>query len=163
MGWNYEDSFYNVYDLNSLPKGQKEIKYIAEQLQKEENFHKFALKSYKTWKLSMYSFIIAGELSNTDLKITQLRKFYNYVKKMEYEVKGGGLPKVLSKLKFLLPKLAGSSKKEEVRPLYTIISVCLKKDNFIREEEDVLYFIEFFEAILNYFETLSKEKQKKKN
>jgi CRISPR-associated protein Csm2 len=164
MGWNYEESFYNVYKDDIKPilkkKDMARIDYIAEQLQEEENFHNFAEKSHKTWKLSMYSFVIAGELAEKGLKLSQLRKFYNYVKKMEYEVKGE-LPKVLAKLKFLLPKLAGSSKKEEVKPLYTIFAACIK--NNIRVRDDVLSFIEFFEAILNYFETLSEEKPKKKN
>lgn len=156
--FDYTDSFYNSFNLQ---KPNKEIiNEVAKGLKSVDNFCEFSITAEQSKKLTKYSFIIAGEMVKKGLKMNQLRKFYNYVKKMQYDVKDD-LGGVRARFQFLLPKLAGaSSKKEEVKPLYTIIAACIEKGN-IKTENDVLWFIEFFEAILNYFEVLSKEKLEK--
>ena len=102
MSGSYIDSIYNCYRerINSISVNR--IDYIVEELKKEDHFYNFAISSNKSANLAMYSFVIAGELAESGLKITQLRKFYLYVKKMQYEV-DGNLTKVIAKLQFLLP------------------------------------------------------------
>jgi CRISPR-associated protein, Csm2 family len=157
-GFDYTDTFYNSFNLEK--SDNEMIKEVVSGLKSVDHFFEFSKTAERSKELTRYSFIIAGEMAKSGLKMNQLRKFYNYVKKMQYDVKDD-LGGVRARFQFLLPKLAGASaKKEEVKPLYTIIAACIQKNN-IATENDVLWFIEFFEAILNYFEVLSKEKLEK--
>ncbi len=160
MSKDYNQSTYNCFnnEIQSI-KGNK-IDYIKAELKKADTFSEFSMTSEKTKKVTAYSFIVAGEMVKEGLTITQLRRFYNYIKKMQYEMQGGEhqeVQKVKAKLTLLLPKLAGAAtKKKEVKPLYEIISACIEKGN-LPEKKDILFFIEFLEAVLDYFEALSKE------
>ena len=110
--------------------------------------------------LVTFSFAVAKMLSNK-LKPTQLRRFYHYVKNLQNKIPISDGPDgllsnpVKARLKFLPPKLAGtSSKKSEVEPLYKVISACLYKDK-IMTKGDFEYVVEFFEAILDYHQVLT--------
>ena len=152
--YDYTRSPFNCFTLVTPDAVFKGLKSVS-------NFSEFSKTVEKSEDLVRYSFVIAGEMTKSGLKMNQLRKFYNYVKKMQYEVEDeaeNNLDKVKARFKFLLPKLAGASSKEaEVKPLYDIVAACNEKSN-IQTKYDVLWFIEFFEAILNYFEVLSQEK-----
>jgi len=109
-------------------------------------------------QLPAYAAMIAKKLYEKRITPTQLRRFYTYVKAVEQknrhrkgkdEIDGG------SKLKFLLPKLAGSVKrtdKNKIRPLYEVFASCLH-NNRIKTVGELRLFVEFFEAILDYHET----------
>ncbi len=111
--------------------------------------------------LVILSYAVARILSNNKLKPTQLRRFYHYVKNLQNKIPRSDEPAdllpdtVKARLKFLPPKLAGaSSKKREVEALYKVISACLDRDK-IRSKGDFEYFVEFFEAILDYHQVLT--------
>ncbi|MDM8549952.1 type III-A CRISPR-associated protein Csm2 [Desulfobacterales bacterium HSG2] len=109
-------------------------------------------------ELPCYAAMIAEELHKKRITPTQLRRFYTYVKAIgqkNLHLKPDEEIKDKAKLKFLLPKLAGSVKRTEkskIEPLYRVIASCLH-DNRIQEVKDLELFIEFFEAILDYHET----------
>lgn len=137
-----------------LSKGQKLHEYIVEELKKPERFSKIDPEY-----LTKYSAWIAEELKITS---TQLRKFYTYVKGIEQDAKYKQKldSKINSKLKFLLPKLAGSvqkNKQEGVKVLYYVFEACTKKEK-IQDIEDLKLFVEFFEAILDYHSTIDQGK-----
>jgi CRISPR-associated protein Csm2 len=91
---------------------------------------------------------IANEVGNT-VTPTQLRRFYTYIKSIEM-VNRHSAPdefKDRYKLGFILPKIAGSSERDKLKPLYDIIKECLPK---ITTVSDLRIFVEFFEAILDY-------------
>jgi len=91
---------------------------------------------------------------------TQLRRFYTHVKALSRNAQDDdtGQLDIRSRvgLKFLLPKLAGSIKKKEegLRVLYEVFAICIQMHNKIRTKQDMESFVEFFEAILDYHETL---------
>jgi len=100
-----------------------------------------------------------------NITTTQLRKFYTYVKSIEIanrhsppdstEIKDG------YKLHFLLPKIAGTGKRERERleGLYKILGVCLLEidgKKKIMRVADLRVFVEFFEAILDYHASIEK-------
>lgn len=97
---------------------------------------------------------------------TQLRRFYTYVKSIEQanrmslataaNANEGFIDK--HKLKFLLPKLAGSSERDSLKELYQIFAVSTPK---IQTVSDLRTFVEFFEAILDYHSTLNTNKKDK--
>lgn len=60
------------------------------------------------------------------------------------------------KLKFLLPKLAGSSEKESLQDLYKIFGITIPKIQTVKE---LRLFVEFFEAILDYHSTIDPKKK----
>ncbi|WP_418219462.1 type III-A CRISPR-associated protein Csm2 [Chlorobaculum limnaeum] len=62
------------------------------------------------------------------------------------------------KLKFILPKIAGSSERESLEDLYEVLNACIK-DNKINSVKDFRIFMEFFEAILDYHSTFKSQKQ----
>ncbi len=156
--YKYEGSYLNIYDFEGVEaKGDKRIKQIADKLKSINSFASFHESKEMSSELAKYSYIVAGELVKEELKVTQLRRFYNYVKKMQYEI-DGDTNKVLARLTMLPPKLAGaSSKKDAVKPLYVIIAACIENKK-IEDKEDFICFVEFFEAILSYFEAISKDK-----
>ncbi len=97
---------------------------------------------------------IAQYIGNT-VTPTQLRRFYTYVKSIEM-VNRHSAPhefKDRYKLGFILPKIAGSSEGDKLKPLYDIINECLPK---ITTVSDLRIFVEFFEAILDYHASISK-------
>ncbi len=97
---------------------------------------------------------------------TQLRRFYTYVKSIEQanrmslatatNASEGFIDKY--KLKFLLPKLAGSSERDSLKDLYQIFAAAIPKINSVA---DLRLFMEFFEAILDYHSTLNIKKEDK--
>ena len=111
-------------------------------------------------ELPGYAAMIARELYNEGKGITstQLRRFYTYVKAIEqknaHRKPEDGIEDK-AKLRFLLPKLAGSVKrtdKSKIEPLYKVFASCLH-DNRIQKVEELQLFVEFFEAILDFYET----------
>ncbi len=123
------------------------------------------LKEETNENLPAFAAWTAEEIKD-NIKPTQLRRFYTYVKSIERnarEDKNGVLDsKSKAKLMFLLPKLAGSAnvkkKKEEkaIKVLHDIFATCIQKNKKIKSKEDLERFVEFFEAILDYHSTLQK-------
>ncbi len=125
------------------------------------------LKSYTLKDLEnllpMFSAVIAEELSK-NITPTQLRKFYTYVKSIDrknlhQKEEDDIIDK--AKLKFLLPKLAGSVEKKSqdgVKALHRVFAECLH-GNRINQVKDFRLFMEFFEAILDYHSTFKPQKQ----
>lgn len=154
---------YNIYQETDLWKkhfqGGIKINAVEREIRKKKSFAEF---QDDTETLVTFSYAVATELSDK-LKPTQLRRFYTYVKKLEY--KAASLkssaplgPEVKAGLAFLPPKLAGAaSRKEGVDPLFRVISACVSNER-INSKEDLEYFVQFFEAILDYHQVLSKEK-----
>lgn len=113
--------------------------------------------------LPSYSSVIAEELSK-NITPTQLRRFYTYVKSIDrknlhQKDEDNIIDK--AKLKFLLPKLAGSVEKKSqdgVKALHRVFAECLH-GNRINQVKDFRLFIEFFEAILDYHSTFKPQKQ----
>ncbi|MDM8522583.1 type III-A CRISPR-associated protein Csm2 [Desulfococcaceae bacterium HSG8] len=111
-------------------------------------------------ELPRYSAMIAKELDRKRISSTQLRRFYTYVKAVDQKNRHLADEKDIpdidkAKLKFLLPKLAGSVKrtdKKKIEPLYRVFASCLRNDR-IENVRDLRLFVEFFEAILDYHET----------
>ncbi|MDX2129657.1 MAG: type III-A CRISPR-associated protein Csm2 [Chloroherpetonaceae bacterium] len=97
---------------------------------------------------------------------TQLNRFYRYVKSIEQAnrmsnpdattANDGFIDK--HKLKFLLPKIAGSSERDSLKELYEIFAVSTPK---IKTVSDLRTFVEFFEAILDYHSTFDTKKKDK--
>jgi CRISPR type III-A-associated protein Csm2 len=98
---------------------------------------------------------------------TQLRRFYTYVKSIEManRHKEPGSPEIKDKykLRFILPKIAGTGKKEResLEDLYKILGVCLQDGSKIKTVADLRVFVEFFEAILDYH--ASRDKSENQN
>jgi len=113
--------------------------------------------------LPMFSAVIAEELSKK-ITPTQLRRFYTYVKSIDRKnLNQNDNDSILdkAKLKFLLPKLAGSVEKksqEGIKVLHRVFAECLH-ENRIDKVRDLRIFIEFFEAILDYHSTFKTQKQ----
>jgi len=158
---------YNIYkdwDLwkNNFQRNGRfhpNLDFIVREIGKKKHFAEFQKDTSNS--LVVFSYAIAKQLEEKKLKPTQLRRFYTYVKKLQYKVgpQEKDLPaKVLVGLAFLPPKLAGAStKKDEVKPLFKVISACLANRK-ITTKPDYDYFVEFFEAILDYHQVLSKSK-----
>ena len=97
-----------------------------------------------------------------EITSTQLRRFYMYIKSIEMANRhcdpGSSEIKDKYKLRFILPKIAGTGKKERERlkGLYNILGVCLQDGNKIQTVADLRMFVEFFEAILDYHASLEK-------
>lgn len=97
---------------------------------------------------------------------TQLRRFYTYVKSIEQANRMSAETatnasegfKDKYKLKFILPKLAGSSERDSLKELYQIFAAAIPKINTVA---DLRLFMEFFEAILDYHSTLNTKKKDK--
>lgn len=108
-----------------------------------------------------YAAAIASSIG-PNITTTQLRKFYTYVKSIEVanrhsspdstEIRDG------YKLRFLLPKIAGTGKRERdrLKGLYEILGVCLLEGQKIKNVADLRVFVEFFEAILDYHASIEK-------
>jgi CRISPR-associated protein Csm2 len=104
----------------------------------------------------------AASIAVTMKKVTstQMRRFYGYVKNIEqinrhlkndrqdFEYK--------HKLMLLLPKIAGSSERENLIELYEVIKSSIVK---IKDVGDVRAFVDFFEAILDFHSTLENKKE----
>jgi len=118
-----------------------------------------AIEENKLEKLPEYAAVIAKEINVTP---TQLRRFYTYVKSIDL-VNQQTDPKESNfkdkyKLKFILPKIAGSSERNNLKELYKILAACVR-NNKIESVKDLRIFMEFFEAILDYHSTLKPQKQ----
>lgn len=93
---------------------------------------------------------------------TQLRRFYTYVKSVDIANRHSDAAsqeiKDRYKLRFILPKIAGTGEKERksLKALYEILSVCVLDGNKIQTVADLRLFVEFFEAILDYHAALPK-------
>ena len=114
--------------------------------------------------LPMFSAVIAEELSK-QITPTQLRRFYAYVKSIEiknHNLKDDDDIRDKAKLKFLLPKLAGSVEKksqEGIKVLHNVFANCLY-DNRINKVKDLRLLMDFFEAILDYHATFETKSNK---
>lgn len=114
--------------------------------------------------LPKYAAVIATAMIKRKKPVTpnQLRRFYTYIKSIdlanlqtqETEVNF----KDKYKLKFILPKIAGSSERENLEDLYKILNACVS-ENKINSVKDFRIFMEFFEAILDYHSTFKSQKQ----
>jgi CRISPR type III-A-associated protein Csm2 len=112
--------------------------------------------------LPMFSAVIAEELAKK-ISPTQLRRFYTYVKAIDRKnlnQQDDAVILDMAKLKFLLPKLAGSVEKksqEGISVLHRVFAECLH-GNRIEKVKDLRLFMEFFEAILDYHATFKPER-----
>ena len=111
-------------------------------------------------KFPEFAAVIAKEMGNNKVTPTQLRRFYTYVKSVEM-INRDKQPNDTSiidkyKLRFILPKIAGSSERENLQHLYEILKSCLL-GNKIQTVGDLRIFVEFFEAILDYHSSLPKK------
>ena len=109
-------------------------------------------------KLSEYAANIAKRLHKSNISPTQLRRFYTYVKAIDRKNVGKQKKDAIvdeAKLKFLLPKLAGSAKRNEegIQNLYGVFEKCLRGKNRVSDVGSLRLLVEFFEAILDYRET----------
>lgn len=112
----------------------------------KENINKLkSFGEYKADKLVNDAKEIAEKIK--DLKTAQLRRIYGEVKRIEMDFeKTGDFNR--DRLVLLKPRLAyAASKKDEVKPLTEILSVCIDK---INSHDDFAHFVNFFEAILAY-------------
>jgi CRISPR type III-A-associated protein Csm2 len=108
-----------------------------------------------------YAAVIAKDIGSK-ITSTQLRRFYTYIKAIEmanrHSDQGSHEIKDRYKLRFILPKIAGTGKRERecLIGLYEILAICLQKGNKILTVADLRVFVEFFEAILDYHASLEK-------
>jgi CRISPR-associated protein Csm2 len=106
-------------------------------------------------RFPMYAAAIAKGIGSK-ITSTQLRKFYTYVKAIEMANRHNDSDsreiKDKYKLRFILPKIAGTGKNERdsLKGLYEILGVCLQDGAKIQTVADLRVFVEFFEAILDY-------------
>lgn len=162
---------YNIYKDSDIWKNnfleqngqfKPNLEFITSEIGKKKRFAEFQKDT--SYSLVIFAYATAKQLAEK-LKPTQLRRFYTYVKKLQYKVGPQEInlpPEVLAGLAFLPPKLAGASiRKGEVKPLFKVISACLANGK-ITTKPDYDYFVEFFEAILDYHQVLSKEKSNQK-
>jgi len=129
-------------------------------VQKINGFTRFgSIEECELEKLPEYAAVIAQNINVTP---TQLRRFYTYVKSVDLvnqQTKEDETNfKDKYKLKFILPKLAGSSEREKLENLYKIIEGCLRGEK-ISTVKDFRVFMEFFEAILDYHSTFKPQKK----
>ena len=118
---------------------------------KINDFSEFSsIDEYDLEKLPEYAAVIAKKIEVTP---TQLRRFYGYVKSIDLANQQTNEDecnfKDKYKIKFILPKIAGSSEHDNLKDLYKILSACVKKEK-IKSIKDFRVFMEFFEAILDY-------------
>jgi CRISPR-associated protein Csm2 len=133
---------------------------IDQIVQEIDSFSRFgSIDEYVLAKLPEYAAVIAQNIKVTP---TQLRRFYTYVKSVDLanqQTKEDEKNfKDKYKLKFILPKIAGSSEHDKLKELYKILGACLKGEK-IQSVRDFRVFMEFFEAILDYHSTFKPQKQ----
>jgi CRISPR-associated protein Csm2 len=133
---------------------------IDQIVQEINSFSQFgSIDEYVLEKLPEYAAVIAQNIKVTP---TQLRRFYTYVKSVDLanqQTKEDEQNfKDKYKLKFILPKIAGSSERDKLRELYKILGACLRGGK-IQSVRDFRVFMEFFEAILDYHSTFKPQKQ----
>jgi CRISPR-associated protein Csm2 len=118
-----------------------------------------SIDDYDLEKLPEYAAVIAKamKMKKKPVTPTQLRRFYTYVKSVDIanqQTKENEIHfKDKYKLRFILPKIAGSSEHESLEDLYKILGACVNGDK-IQTVKDLRLFMEFFEAILDYHSTL---------
>jgi len=155
------NEFTKIFDdFWEKKKKQNKIEYIVSKFDNEVPFKDQSFKD-----LPVFAAAVAESLEITP---TQLRRFYTYVKSIDIGAKSKRDNMELdsaekAKLKFLLPKLAGSASvknkkvKNSLKTLYKIFSTCIhKQPDKIKKVEDLRQFVAFFEAILDYHATLAK-------
>jgi CRISPR/Cas system CSM-associated protein Csm2 small subunit len=144
-----------IYVLGELPA----LKSIKDELRKMPSFS--TASSDVKEHFHLFAATLAQSMG-TDVTPTQLRRFYTYIKSMELSnrSKKPDDTDIIDKYKlyFILPKIAGSSKKEKLSLLYEIFGLCLDhKAPKIKNVLDLRLFVEFFEAILDYHASLPKK------
>lgn len=116
------------------------------------------LPDYAAWIAEEISPVQSNSEEKKIVTRNQLRRYYNYVKGIEQSVlmkedSDTDISSQKAKLKFLLPKIAGSSKADTLEPLYDVFAAIIISDR-IKNVKDIRLFAEFFEAILDYHSTL---------
>ncbi|NTV66823.1 MAG: type III-A CRISPR-associated protein Csm2 [Chlorobaculum sp.] len=133
---------------------------IDQIVQKINNLGQFgSIDDCELERLPEYAAVIAQNIKVTP---TQLRRFYTYIKSVDlvnlHTDKEECNFKDKYKIKFLLPKIAGSSEYEKLKELYKILGACVLGEK-IKSVKDFRMFMEFFEAILDYHSTFKSQKQ----
>lgn len=95
---------------------------------------------------------LGNYLKNMKLKTSQIRKFLDAVKKLKYQSYSSKNFNFRDEAMMIKPKLAYASGRQDpkydaVRPLMTVMNVCIDK---IQEPEDFENFFRFVEAIVAY-------------
>ena len=109
-------------------------------------------------QMPMFAAVIAETIKVTP---TQIRKFYTYIKSIDIANKDNKTDSITNayKLRFLLPKLAGSSEHKSLIELHKIFSACIIGDK-IKSVKELRIFVEFFEAILDYHASIPRNNSK---
>lgn len=150
------------YDFTSIYNSSLTISLIETRLNSFTNFG--AISDSDREMLPEFAAVIAKAMHNKKKPVTptQLRRFYTYIKSID--LANQQTPEEITnfkdkyKLKFILPKIAGSSERESLEDLYKILNACIT-GNKIQSVKDFWIFMEFFEAILDYHSTFKPQKQ----
>ncbi|HWQ47600.1 MAG TPA: type III-A CRISPR-associated protein Csm2 [Methanosarcina sp.] len=148
------------YDFTEIYQANKKFDVDIDQIVRSiEGFGGFStISEYDLESLPKYAAVIAKAMKEKKKPVTttQLRRFYTYLKSIDLanqQTKEDEQDfKDKYKLKFILPKIAGSSERESLEDLYKILNACVNGDK-IKIVKDLRLFIEFFEAILDYHST----------
>ncbi len=147
MGSVYTDIYHSSMTIDQIVVKINEVSRFGE------------IDEFDLEKLPEYAAVIAIEMKKPKKPVTstQLRRFYTYVKSIDLANRQTNKDesnfKDKYKLKFILPKIAGSSERESLEDLYKILNACVTGDK-IKSVKDFQLFMEFFEAILDYYSTL---------
>ena len=151
--------FGPIPDLNALHAKIEEIKRGLRVIDTFSSHSQQALQARD--QFPEYAAVIAKSIGSK-ITSTQLRRFYTYIKAIEmanrHSDPGSHEIKDRYRLRFILPKIAGTGKREResLIDLYKILYVCLQEGNKIQTVADLRVFVEFFEAILDYHASLEK-------
>jgi len=151
-----------AYDFTSIYNSSLKISQIEQHLNGFTNFG--AISDSDREMLPEFAAVIAKAMHDKKKPVTptQLRRFYTYIKSIDLanQQTPEETPnfKDKYKIKFILPKIAGSSERESLEDLYKILNACIT-GNKIQSVKDFRIFMEFFEAILDYHSTFKPQKQ----
>ncbi|ABL66061.1 type III-A CRISPR-associated protein Csm2 [Chlorobium phaeobacteroides] len=154
------------YDFTEIYQINKQFDVDVHQIvSRIEGFGSFSsISEYELENLPKYAAVIAKAMKEKKKPVTptQLRRFYTYVKSIDLANKQTKEDeqnfKDKYKLKFILPKIAGSSECESLEDLYKVLNACVNGDKIITVK-DLRLFMEFFEAILDYHSTFKTQKK----
>lgn len=156
MGYDFTE----IYQTNN--RFDLDVDDIKKRIEGLEGFG--SISEYELESLPKYAAVIAKAMKEKKKPVTpnQLRRFYTYVKSIELANRQTDAEetnfKDKYKLRFILPKIAGSSERESLDDLHKILAACIESSN-IKTVKDLRIFMEFFEAILDYHSTFKPQKQ----
>jgi CRISPR type III-A-associated protein Csm2 len=96
--------------------------------------------------------IVAKNIKSTDMKTTQLRKFFGHIKKLDAQTKVNNSTDTFdsSKLSLIMPELAYALGRKLIsREFYELMKECLNASK-IKTVADFRNFVNFLSAVLAY-------------